>query len=116
MKKLICLCALSFLSAQAMAVGAACAGTAGQVTITGGTAFIKTTFSTTCSNNVKVDWDENDLAAWGASGSNKGACYQIGHTDAGVRAKTPTCGAAAKEIPSDGASPTAADAEDMASS
>lgn len=115
MKKFICACALSLLSAHAMAVGAACNGDGQKKTITGGSNFIKTTFDLTCSNNVLVDWDESSTAAWGASGSHKGACYQIGHTDAGVRAKTPACGAAAPDFTGT-AAPTAADAADMASS
>ena len=120
MKKLIIVAALALFGSSSVfaAAAAACAGTAGKVTITGQAtaAFIVTTFATSCSNNVLLNWDQNTTAAWGEAGSNKGACYQMGHTDAGVRPKTATCGASAPDITGGTANPAAGDAANMGSS
>ena len=98
--------ASDFASASAL-----CSGTASKATVqpAGTPVFVKTTFTTPCSNNVTAVYSEpSATGAAVAAGSSKGACLQIGHTDAGVRAKTATCSAAAPDLTSAGIATEAA--------
>jgi hypothetical protein len=121
MKKIILSASLVIAASGAIAapiaISANCAGTATKITINGdatGGSFIKTTFQSPCSQNVITAFGQSSSAAYGSAGSNKGACYQLGHTDAGVKPKTATCSAATGEI-TGAATPTANDASALGS-
>jgi hypothetical protein len=109
MKKIALISAALVVASSSAMAGTVCTGTAGKFTVApeSPALFVKTNFQTPCSNKVLMDVTESSTAAWVAAGSTGGACWQIGHTDAGVRPMTTTCSPAS---PNWTTPPTAVDA------
>ena len=86
-KTLLLAVALGFAGQAFAAAPTACDGaTAGKITISKASTplFIKTDFPQVCSNNVILNYGENNVVAWVASGSKKGKNSFIGHSDGGA--------------------------------
>lgn len=93
-KKIALMALVAGFAGQAFAAAPdACNNAAAKVTISKATAplFIKTDFPMVCSSNVWLDYGENAVVAWVASGSSKGKNRFIGHTDGGAPKVDTTC-------------------------
>lgn len=92
MKKAIFAAALAAVTMPAFAQTAVCTGgDAGDASVTGGTNFIKNTFTQKCSANVYLSYEENATVAAVGAASKKGKNSFAGSTAGGAVAKSAEC-------------------------
>lgn len=113
MKKIIVAVSLCAVSAVSMAASSAICTTGTGSQVTGGTDFVKSSFTPKCSANTSVAFDQSANSAAVGAISTKGNQIFGGHTNGGAVAKTADC-ATSGCVASDATS--AADAQLTASS